>query len=63
MKVSEWLSKQPDGVVVADSELTIDEIARIFLSHTQLRDLYVVSARGDIQGHIRHHRLAQLLLA
>ena len=62
MKVFEWLSEQPDGIVVVGEDLSIKEVAGVFLSHPRLRDLYVVSAQGDILGHIRHRRLAQLLL-
>jgi CBS domain-containing protein len=63
MKVSEWLIKQPDGTVVAGEDLSISELARLFLVHPKLRDLYIVKPSGAIQGHIRHRRLAQLLLS
>ncbi len=63
MKVSDWLFDQPDGIVVAGEDLSINEVADLFLAHPKLRDLYVVSAQGDILGHIRHRRLAQLLLS
>jgi CBS domain-containing protein len=63
MKVSDWLAKQPDGTVVAGEDLSIAEVSKIFFSHPQLRDLYIVTTQGKILGHIRHRRLAKLLLA
>lgn len=63
MKVSDWLARQPRECAVADVDLSIEALARIFLSHPALRDLYIVSPERLILGRIRHHRLAKLLLS
>lgn len=63
MKVSEWLAIQAGKTAVADADLSIKQLAATFLAHPALRDLYIVSRQGEILGHIRHHRLAQILLS
>jgi len=63
MKVSEWLSTQDGITAVAAADLSIKQVAATFLAHPALRDLYIVSEQGEILGHIRHHRLAQVLLS
>lgn len=63
MKVSNWIKARPAQPVTVHPDEPIEKVAAIFLSHPELRDLYVISTEGRILGNLRHRRLAQILLA
>jgi len=63
MKVSDWIVQYPSPPVTVAPKTPMPEIAKRFLSYPKLRDLYVISSEGIILGHVRHRRLAQIMLA
>jgi len=63
MKVSDWIALHPSPPVTVSPETSMHELAKLFLSYPKLRDLYVLSSEGIIMGHVRHRRLAQIMLA
>ena len=63
MKVSEWARQHPRQPATVDPDSTLEQLTASFLSHDALRDIYIVSLQGRIVGHIRHLRLAQILLS
>jgi CBS domain-containing protein len=62
MKVSEWVKLHPNQPVTVPPDSSIEQVTTDFLAHAALRDLYGASSERHIIGHIRHRRLAQLLL-
>ena len=63
MKVLEWLKLNPGRLVTVPGDASLEEIIRRLLSENCLRDVYVISAKKTIIGHLSHKRLAHLLLA
>jgi CBS domain-containing protein len=63
MKVSDWIGLHPALPVTIPPDVGMEAVAETFLSHPDLRDMYIVSGDGTVLGFIRHRRLAQILLS
>lgn len=63
MKVSEWLSRFPGHIVVIQPASSLEQAIDQLLSGAGVQDIYVVSGKDVVLGHLSHKRLAGLLLA
>jgi Mg/Co/Ni transporter MgtE len=62
MKVSDWVKLFPERTITVPCEASLEEALDLMLAERCLRDLYVVSRKGKVVGHLSHQRLAHLLL-
>lgn len=63
MKVSEWISRFPGHIVRINPESSLEQAVDQMLSGAGVQDIYVVSDKDLVLGHLSHGRLVSLLLA
>lgn len=63
MKVSEWIYSFPGHIVTIQPESSLEQAVDQMLSESCVQDIYVVSGKNLVLGHLTHKRLAGLLLA
>ena len=62
MKVAEWLEKHPRKLVTVREDCTLDQATSRILSESCVKDIYVISEKNQILGHIPFIKLARLTL-
>lgn len=63
MQISEWLQHHPGLPLITHPDSSLEQVTEAFLTSPTERDLYVISAEGQIIGHIQYRYLAKALLS